>query len=263
MGRFEQHPARRAAVVTGASSGIGRAVALLLGGAGYPVVLAARRTDRCEATAAEIRAGGGEAWALPLDVCDVGSVEEFAVAATEAAGPIEILVSNAGDVLPIATIDTTPDEFAEQVAVNLSGPQHLVHKFGPGMVQRARGDVVFVSSEVAGRARPHMAGYVAAKTGLEGVANAMRLEMEGSGVRVGIVRPGPTSTEQGRGWATEHVERAVSEWSRHGLMRHGGYLLPEQVAAAVLFVVSAPRGSAITLVEVQPEAPVTKPGGRS
>lgn len=262
MGRFPSHPDRRPAVVTGASSGIGRAVAVVLGGAGFPVVLGARRVERCEQVAADIRAAGGEAWALPLDVCDPASVERFAEEAEALGGPIEVVVSNAGDVLPVSTVESTPGEFAQQVAVNLLGPQNLVHVICPRMVERHSGDVVFISSEVADRARPHMAGYVAAKSGLEGLATAMRYEMEGSGVRVGIVRPGPTSTEQGRGWDADQVNRAIEQWSRHGVMRHDGYLLPEQVASAVMFMVTAPRGASVALVEVHPEAPVLDRGGK-
>ena len=262
MPRFEPHPDRRPAVVTGASSGIGRAAALLLGAAGFPVVLGARRVERCEEAAEQIRAAGGEAWALPLDVCDGESVAAFAAAAEAAAGPIEVVVSNAGDVLPVSTIEADPDAFAGQVAVNLLGPQRLVHHLGPGMIERRRGDIVFVTSDVAQQVRPHMAGYVAAKHGLEGIAKAMRLELEGTGVRVGMVRPGPSATEQGSTWSGESIDHILGEWARHGLIRHSGYLTPEQVGAAVLAMVSAPRGSAFTVIEVQPEAPVeAKEGG--
>jgi NADP-dependent 3-hydroxy acid dehydrogenase YdfG len=247
-------------VVTGASSGIGRATAVLLGAAGFPVALGARRVERCEEAAEEIRAAGGEAVALALDVCDEASVASFAKAAEAALGPIEVVVSNAGDVQPVGTIDADPADFERQVSVNLLGPQRLVHHLGPGMVERRRGDIVFVTSDVAQRVRPHMAGYVASKHGLEGVAQAMRLELEGTGVRVGMVRPGPSTTEQGSTWSAESIERVLGIWARHGLMRHGGYLTPEQVAGAVLAMVTAPRGSQFSLIEVQPEAPVEPDG---
>ncbi len=262
MGRFEPHPTRRPAVVTGASSGIGRATACCLAAAGFPVVLGARRLERCEEVAEEIRSSGGEAWALPLDVADADAVASFAAAATAAAGPIEVVVSNAGDVLPRATIEASPEEFTRQIAVNLMGPQLLVRALVPAMVERGRGDVVFVTSDVSERPRPLMAGYVAAKSGLEGLAAAMRLEMEGTGVRVGVVRPGPAATEQGSGWPAERVEHVLDEWTRHGLMRHSGYLRAEQVAAGVLAVVGAPKGAMYSVLEIQPEAPMTREVGR-
>ncbi len=250
------HPGRRPAVVTGASSGIGEATARPLAAAGHPVVLGARRIDRCDATASAIRDAGGEAVALPVDVCDPESVEHFAAGAEAAFGPVEVLVSNAGDVLPVSTVEATPAEFGRQIAVNLLGAQHLVHLLAPGMIERRRGDIVFVTSDVAQVVRPHMAGYVAAKNALEALAKAMRLELEGTGVRVGMVRPGPTITEQGATWSAESIDLVLAEWRRHGLMRHDGYLAPEHIGAAVLAMISVPRGAAFTVVEVQPEAPV-------
>lgn len=259
MPRFAPHPERRPAVVTGASSGIGRAVALDLATLGHPVVLAARRVERCEEVAAEIRAGGGEATALALDLTDGASIDAFAAAAPEAHGPIEILVSNAGDVLPQATLATAPATFARQVQVNLLGAQHLVAALAPGMVERQRGDVVFVTSDVVRVPRPRMAAYVTSKAGLEAMARALQMELEGTGVRVGIVRPGPSSTEQGSTWSEEVVVDTMDEWTRWGLLRHGGYLRPGDVARAVVAVVSTPRGTHLTLVEVEPEAPAGGP----
>ncbi len=261
MPRFEPHPERRPAVVTGASSGIGQATAVALAAAGLPVVLAARRVDKCEETAAAIRAEGGEAHALHLDLLDEASIEAFGKAAVDAVGDLEVIVSNAGDVQPVTAIGAEPSEFLRQVGVNLLGPQALLHHLAPAMVERRRGDLVFVTSEVAERPRPHMAAYVASKSGLEGLADALRMELEGTGVRVGIVRPGPAATEQGSTWSAEAIDTTTEAWARWGVMRHAGYLRPRDVAAAVLAVVGTPRGTQLTLIEVQPEAPVDQPGG--
>ncbi len=259
MPRFEPHPERRAAVVTGASSGIGRASAERLAAAGHPVVLGARRVDRCEEAAARIRDAGGEAVALPLDLTEPESISAFAKDAEAQVGPIEVLVSNAGDVQPITTYGAAPEEFTRQLQVNLLGAQALVHAVVPGMVQRRRGDVVFVTSEVALEPRTHMAAYVASKAGLEGFARAMAMECEGTGVRVGIVRPGPSSTEQGTTWDEDTVNRVVGSWSHWGLLRHSGALRPQELAEAVLAMVSVPKGTRYAVLEVQPEAPVTGP----
>lgn len=255
MSRFEAHPVRRPAVVTGASSGIGRAVALGLGALGHPVVLGARRVERCEDVAAQIRAEGGQAAVVALDLTDATSVDEFARTVEAVHGPIEILVSNAGDVLPQTAVDTDPDEFTRQVHVNLLGAQRLVAGLAPALVARGRGDIVFVTSDVVRVPRPRMAAYVTSKAGLEAMARVMQMELEGTGVRVGIVRPGPSSTEQGTTWSEEVVRETMDEWTRWGLLRHGGYLRPGDVANAVLAVVSTPRGTHLTLVEVEPEAP--------
>ncbi len=256
MPRFEPHPDRRPAVVTGASAGIGRATAFALASAGHPVVLGARRVERCEEVAEEIRSQGGEAVAVPLDLTEPASIEAFAKEAEARLGPIEVVVSNAGDVLPKGTVETDPAEFTRQVAVNLLGPQHLIHLLVPGMIERGRGDVVVVTSEVSQRPRPHMAAYVASKTGLEGLVQAMRLEVEGTGVRVGMVRPGPSATEQGSTWDPADIDRVIETWTRFGLMRHGGYLRPGDVAQAVVAMVTVPRGTSFAVIEVQPEAPV-------
>lgn len=245
-------------MVTGASSGIGRATAMALAAIGHPVALGARRVDRCEEAAREIRAAGGEAVALPLDLLDEASVEVFAKAATDALGEIDIVISNAGDVRPATAVGAEPAAFLAQLTVNLLGPQRLVHHLAPAMVGRTHGDVVFVTSEVARYPRPQTAAYVTAKTGLEGFAEVMRMELEGTGVRVGIVRPGPSSTEQGTGWSEDDVNTVVAAWDHWGLLRHSGALRPADVAAAVLAVVSAPRGTHITLLEVQPQAPVDR-----
>lgn len=258
MPRFEPHPERRAAIVTGASSGIGAATASALAAAGHPVVLGARRVERCEELAAAIRDTGGEALALPLDLTDNDSITAFARRAESELGPIEVLVSNAGDVQPITTVGAAPAEFTRQLQVNLLGAQALVHEVVPHMFERRRGDVVFVTSEVAHTPRTHMAAYVASKAGLEGFATAMAMECEGTGVRVGIVRPGPSSTEQGTTWDAETINEVVASWSSWGLLRHDGALRPAEMAQAVLAVVSAPKGTRYAVLEVQPEAPVTK-----
>lgn len=251
----------RAAVVTGASSGIGAATARALAAAGHPVVLGARRVGRCSEVAAEIRAAGGVAVAERVDVTDLASMTAFVKAAEAAVGPLEVVVSNAGDVLPATVADTDPADFAAAVSVNLLAAQRLVTLAAPGMIERGRGDLVFVTSDVVRVPRPRMASYVAAKWGLEGMIRALQLELEGSGVRASIVRPGPTITEQGSTWSGEVVVPLLREWKRHGLMRHDGYLSPEGVAGAVLAVVSAPPGTHLTLIEVQPEAPVKRDEG--
>jgi NADP-dependent 3-hydroxy acid dehydrogenase YdfG len=255
MPKFPPHPERRPAVVTGASSGIGLATACALAEAGHPVVLAARRVDRLEEAAVALRAGGGEAVALGLDLTDDASIDAFTAAAEAALGPIEVIVSNAGEVLPATALGVDPDEFARQVQLNLLGAHRLVRALGPGMVERERGDIVFVTSDVVRVPRPTMAPYVAAKHALEGLARAMQMELEGSGVRVGIVRPGPSSTEQGGTWDPTIVDDLMAEWHRWGLMRHPGVLRPQDVARTVVTMVSTPRGTHLTLVEVEPEAP--------
>jgi NAD(P)-dependent dehydrogenase (short-subunit alcohol dehydrogenase family) len=256
MAQFEPHPPHRPAVVSGASSGIGQATALALATAGHPVVLGARRLERCEAVAAAIADGGGQAVALPLDLADPESVARFAKEAEGAFGPIEVLVSSAGQIRPGAALDTGPEEFESHLAVNVVGAHRLVLALVPGMVERRRGDVVFVTSDVVERPRPIMAAYVVSKWGLEGYARAVQMEWEGTGVRASVVRPGPTVTGMGLDWDAGVTGQVLDEWSRWGLARHSHFMHPASVAAAVVAAVSADRGAHFSVVEVQPEGPI-------
>lgn len=257
-GKYHQ-PERRPAVVTGASSGIGAATALALSAAGHPVALGARRTDKCEEVATAIRAAGGEASVHALDLTDGESVEAFAKGVTGDLGDIEVVVSNAGAVAPGSIREVDPERFAREIDLNLTGAQRLVHAFVPGMVERQRGDVVFVSSDVAVRARPFMSSYAAGKWGLEGMAHALQMELEGTGVRASIVRPGPTWSEMGTDWDVDEAAFVLDQWVRFGLARHSHFMKPTAIADAITTVVSAPRGVHLNLVEVSPEAPIAKP----
>ena len=250
------HPDRRPAVVTGASSGIGAETAKVLAGAGHPVALGARRVDVCEELAAEIRASGGEAVAHPLDMTSDESLEEFAAKVSADLGDVEVVISNAGAVAPGATADVSSERFARELDLNLVGAHRLVHAFVPAMIERGRGDVVFVSSDVAVRPRPFMAAYSASKWGLEGMVGALQMELEGTGVRASLVRPGPTWSGMGDDWDPDEAAFVLNQWVRFGLARHPHFLKAKAQADAIAAIVSAPRGVHWSLIEVNPEAPV-------
>ncbi len=254
MPRFEPHPERRASLIAGASSGIGAATAVALAKLGHPVALGARRLAACQDLAAKISADGGQAFAAALDVGT--DVTGFVAAAAAALGPPEILVASVGDLTASLIHQTDPADFLAQVQIHLVGVHRLIAAVVPGMIARKRGDVVIVSSDVARTPRPRMGGYVAAKTGLEGLAEALRMELEGTGVRVGVVRPGPTMTGMGMTWDAATTQAVLDDWSRWGLARHPYFLRPADVAAAITAMISTPRGAHLTLIEVQPEAPL-------
>ncbi|WP_330255947.1 SDR family oxidoreductase [Nocardia sp. NBC_00565] len=256
MPRFAPQPERRPALIAGASSGIGAATAEALAELGHPVVLGARRLEQCAALAAKIRANGGEALAHHLDVTDTASVDAFAAAAEDAYDATEILVSGAGDLVFSLVHEMSPDQFLRQVDVHLVGVQRLAHRILPGMIERARGDFVIISSDTAGNPRPRMGAYPAAKTGLEIMARQMRMELEGTGVRASLVRPGPTMTGMGMDTTAEIIGPVLEDWTAWGFARHPEMLRAANLAAAVVAVVTAPRGAHISLTEVQPEARV-------
>ena len=263
MPRFEPHPERRPSVVTGASSGIGRATAWVLAAAGHPVVLGARRAERLAEIANEIEAAGGEAHPLHLDLADPTSVESFVKSAHDAVGEVDIAVFAAGRSAPDSVTDPSPEEFAATVAVNLLGVHRLVGLLAPAMVASHRGDLVFVTSEVVRYPRVRTSAYVASKWGLEGYARTLQMELEGTGVRASIVQPGQTLTEMGSDWDAQITTEVLDEWVRWGVARHHHFMDPESVARAVHGVVATPPDSHLTLVEVQPVAPIRRaaPGG--
>jgi NADP-dependent 3-hydroxy acid dehydrogenase YdfG len=224
--------------------------------AGHPVVLGARRVDKCEAVASEIVSNGGEAKAIRVDLADGESIERFVAEATKAVGDIEIMVSNAGASSPESAIEADPESFAGTLEVNLLAPHHLTWLVARPMVERHRGDLVFVTSETVRAPRPGASAYVSSKWGLEGFARSLQMELEGTGVRASIIQPGQTLTEMGSAWDADKAADVLESWIHWGLARHGSFLRPASVAAAVLSAVSVPRGAHLAMIEVLPEAPV-------
>lgn len=243
-------------LVTGASSGIGAAIAEAFGTLGWPVALGARRVDRLEELARSIGETGGRALARHLDVSDPPSIDAFFSAAENEFGPIDVVVNNAAIGVPGFLQDLSPAEIEAELRTNLLGPMLIARRALPSMVARRSGSLVFISSMSAVEPRPMQAGYTAAKMGLEGVARTLRMDLEGTGVRSIIVRPGPTRSEFGLGWDGQRLMQVVEAWQRWGFLRHNEMLDPEQVAAAVVRAVTAPPGMGTDVVQLTPEAPV-------
>ncbi|OBI06234.1 short-chain dehydrogenase [Mycolicibacter heraklionensis] len=256
MPRFDPPPARRPAIVTGASSGIGAATAEELARRGFPVALGARRTEKLTALVSKIRDNGGEAVAFSLDVTDPDSVKSFVAQSIDALGEIELLVSGAGDMFPGRIHELPTEAFNNQIQVHLVGANRVATAVLPDMVARRRGDVIFVGSDVALQQRPHMGAYGAAKAALVAMVRNLRMELEGTGVRASIVHPGPTLTEMGWNLSAEQVGPMLEDWAKWGQARHSYFLRPEDLARAIAFVAETPRGAHIVDMEVQPEAPL-------
>ena len=248
---------QRTAIVTGASTGIGRAIAVEFAGLGWRVAIGARRRDRLEETATEMRGAGGEPWAHPLDVRDPTSMSEFFAAAETALGPLDVLVNNAGVATP-GWLDRIPVEALQSdVATNLLGPLFATRLAVASMRARdSRGDIVFITSDATRHPRPRMAAYTATKAGLEALAQSLSMELEGTGIRATTMRVGPTLSEFGFAWPMDDLEDLMAYWPRFGLQRHAGILDPAAVARAVTTAVTAPPGVHYDTIEVQPQAPV-------
>jgi len=258
MPRFDPLPDRRPAIVAGASSGIGEATAIQLAARGFPVALGARRVERLEEIVGKINADGGEAVGFRLDVTDPDSVKTFVAQATEALGEIEVLVAGAGDTDFGKLAETSTEEFEQQLQIHLVGANRLATAVLPGMIERRRGDLIFVGSDVALRQRPHMGAYGAAKAGLVAMVTNLQMELEGTGVRASIVHPGPTKTNMGWSLPAEKIGPALEDWAKWGQARHDYFLRAADLARAIVFVAETPRGGFIVNMELQPEAPLAE-----
>jgi short-subunit dehydrogenase len=180
--------------VTGASSGIGRALALRFAADGARVVLVARREQELERLETEIRGAGGEALVLPCDVSDREQVEKCAARALESCGGIDLLVNNAGYGHRRRFLEWDLSDMEGVLRVNYFGALYFTKALLPQMVERGRGWIVFVSSVAGKIASPEEAAYAASKFAMEGLAAALSLEVEEAGIHVLTVRPGVIRT---------------------------------------------------------------------
>jgi NADP-dependent 3-hydroxy acid dehydrogenase YdfG len=247
----------RVAVVTGASAGIGRAIAVGLGELGWTVGLGARRVDQLDETAKLVADVGGTPLVHPLDVTDSQSIDDFCASVRDQAGTIDVLVNNAGTALPGAIHEMSDDDHRRIIETNLLGPILLTGRVVAGLRADARpGDIVFISSDASEHKRPHLATYGSTKTGVETFAQTLALECEGVGIRSSIVRVGPTLTGFADDWDLSIFEELMPRWQRFGIQRHFNTMQPEDVARAVVTVVTAPAHMWVPIVEVQPNPPL-------
>lgn len=189
----------KVALVTGASRGIGRAVALALAGAGADLVLSARHTGGAEVTCREVIALGQRALAVACDVANPEEVDTLAAHARDAFGRVDVLVNNAGTVHRAPVAETGDVDFQRVIAVNLHGPFYLIRRLLPAMVKRGWGRIVNVSSISGTLGTPELSAYCASKWGLNGLTRAVAAEVEGTGVSVMAVLPGSVDTEMLKG----------------------------------------------------------------
>jgi NADP-dependent 3-hydroxy acid dehydrogenase YdfG len=223
----------RRAVITGASRGIGLAVAKLLAEAGVRLTLLARDAPSLAAVASEL-----DARALPCDVCDADAVERAIRAIGEAP---EIVVNNAGLFQPTPVDDTTAEALASALEVNLVAPFRFVRAFLPAMRTRGRGDIVNIGSIADHATFPGNAAYGASKHGLRALHEVLRAELRGTGVRATLISPGPVDTS---------LWDAIDPDRREGFTPRAKMLSPNAVAAAVFFAVSQPPEVDIELVRL-------------
>ncbi|HEX6275056.1 MAG TPA: SDR family oxidoreductase [Polyangiaceae bacterium] len=186
-----------AALVTGASRGLGAALARELARRGARVVLVARHGDPLEAVARSIRESGGEAHALVADVADKHAVYPLAGTAAELVGPVDLLIHNASELGPTPLrllLDTECEDLERVLAVNLVGPFRLTKALAGSMALRGRGTIVHVSSDASVNAYPTWGAYSASKAALDHLGRVLAAELAPHGVRVLAVDPGDMNT---------------------------------------------------------------------
>ena len=227
----------KVALITGASSGIGRATALVLAEKGIKVALVARRRAKLEALKQEIERLGGAAEFFVADV----AVESEAFAAAEWAesglGGVDILVNNAGIVRPghVATQDS--QEWRDTFNINLLAPMYMSKALLAGMKSRGSGHIVNISSNAAkipGGAT--QSSYAASKYAITAFSSSLRKEVSDDGIRVTIVEPGTTETDVAESIPTEEVRNAM-----YAHIHKETVMKAEDIAAAVYYAVSQPE----------------------
>lgn len=189
------------AAITGASSGLGAEMARQLARAGMRVGLTARRADRLEQLAGEIRAGGGTAAVEAADAADPEATRSALAAIARQLGPVDLLIANAGVAEPTPGIAFPAGAFDRMVRVNLTGAAYAIEAVLPSMVERRRGQIVGVSSLAGYRGLPGSAGYSATKAGLSALLEGLRPELRRHGIAVTTVHPGYVRTEMTAGEA--------------------------------------------------------------
>ncbi|TDK65626.1 SDR family oxidoreductase [Sapientia aquatica] len=189
------------ALVTGASSGLGARFAKVLAQAGAQVVLAARRIDRLKELRAEIEAEGGAAHMVELDVTDYASIKSAIAHAETEAGPIDILINNAGVSTTQRLLDVTPDDYAYVMDTNQRGAFFVAQETAKRMVARAKGDpkkqhrIVNIASVAGMRVLPQIGIYCVSKAAVIQMTKAMAVEWGKYGINTNAICPGYISTE--------------------------------------------------------------------
>jgi NAD(P)-dependent dehydrogenase (short-subunit alcohol dehydrogenase family) len=247
------------AVVTGASRGIGRAVAVELARTGTTVALLARSGDELEESARRVRAAGGRALVVQADLGDLQQVEAAAERIRDRLGDLDVLVNNAAVVWPLGpSAGNDPAEWARALTINLTAVATLTFALLPGMLERRRGRVVNISSGVAADATSMIGGnaYATSKTALEAHTLNLAAELAGTGVTANVFRPGTVDTGMQEWIRTQDPRRIGTDLHERFTRYHadGSLITPERSARSLVALLrTAATGRTWTVSDHNPE----------
>ncbi|KAG5192351.1 non ribosomal peptide synthase [Tribonema minus] len=247
----------KVACVTGASGGIGEAIALALAGAGAKVAICARREDQLARVKANIESQvqGCNVLVHTTDVTRRSEVKGFVSAAEAALGPVDIMVNNAGVMYFTHMAHLREDEWEHMVDVNCKGVMNGVGAVLKGMIDRGSGHIVNISSDAGRRVFPALAVYSGTKFFVEALSEGLRREVVGTGVRVTTIQPGDVSTDLvvNNTDAATAAAIGVAIGVRIGVGADvNAVLQPSDVAGAVLYAVTAPPHVAVNEIMIEP-----------
>ncbi|QSR84706.1 SDR family oxidoreductase [Methylacidimicrobium sp. B4] len=239
---------RKTAIVTGASSGIGRATALALARAGASVVVTARRLDRVEALARQIAEEGGSALPLRCDVREARDVEEVVETSRKQFGSVDILVANAG-IMPLSLLrNLRVAEWMATVDVNVKGVLHSIAAVLPLFLEQKSGHIITLSSVAGRKVFPGSAVYCATKYAVRALSEGLRMELSPSdNIRVTIIEPGAVITEL--------LETIRDPEALQGIQRYfqeGRALQAEDIARAIVYAVTQPPHVNVNEILIRP-----------
>ena len=238
-------PIDKVILITGASSGIGAGIARELASAGARVMLGARRIDRLEALAAEIREKGGTVMTRRLDVTDRADVAAFAEAARLAWGSVDVIVNNAG-IMPLSLMASMKvEEWDGMVDVNIKGVLHGIAAVLPEMTARGSGHIINIASIGALTVSPTAAVYCATKFAVRAISDGLRQETDR--IRVTVISPGTTTSELADTITDPTAREAMTAF-------RAVTISPEAVAHSILYAVSQPEDVDVSEIIIRPTA---------
>ena len=229
--------AEKVILVTGASSGIGKATAILTGKTRLPVIIAARRMDRLEQVAQEIESAGGKALAIQTDIGDELQVAAMVDKALQNFGRIDVLINNAAIGLYATVDETTPLQMEKLWRVNYMGTFYCIKHVLPVMRKQQSGQIIVVASMSGRRGAAFKSAYCATKFAQIGFLESLRMELKNTNIKCTLIFPGGTQTE---------FFEVIENPGNRDVKLYGSVQTAEQVAAEILKAIGNPRTEVIT-----------------